>query len=232
MVCFCPLLLCLAACSSSSRTPTQSWTHQWLQSNVLCRAPCWEGITPGQTTVAQAYALLSQNALVRATTIFTSPIALGTSEIDWQWRDGAIGGRVFYDAQDSPHTIQSIQVSYPTSFALQDVIAAYGTPSHIIVTRHLAGLPGESEPSDVDYGISIIYVAKGLLLSAGGTHQLDIHPDLALSTPTFFAPGQAALATFFNEKESKVLVPWQGYHEFGFYCRLEDTKDVCDDGAL
>jgi hypothetical protein len=234
MLSCCFLLLCLVACGQfepSSGTTTQLWTHQWLQSSAICRAPCWEGITPGQTTVAQAYSLLSQNPLTQSTTIFTSPSALDTSEIDWQWRDGAVGGRMFYSVQSSPHIIHVIQVNYPNTFALQDVIAAYGNPSHIIATKHIGGFPGESGPSDVDYSIWVVYLEKGLLLGAGGKHQLDIHADLELSTPTFFAPGQATFTALFNQMESKALVPWQGYREFGFYCRTENTKDVCKAGA-
>ena len=229
MVCIYLFVACLAACNqleSSSGHALQPWTHHWLQSNAPCRAPCWEGITPGQTELAQASTLLMHNALIQSTTIFTSPVAPDKSEIDWRWGNGTLGGRAFYNAQNPPHIIQFLQVNYPDTFSLQQVIGTYGDPSHIIAMQ-AGGFPGESRASQIDQRIWVVYLDKGLLLGVDSHQGWDIRPDLPLSTPTFFTPGIAHFTAFFDQTSNHVLVPWQGYHDFAFYCRAGSENSAC-----
>jgi hypothetical protein len=230
ILCVFLFVLCLAACNPGVSGRGQAlppWTHHWLQSNAACRAPCWEGITPGQTQLTQASSLLSHNPLIQSTTIFTSSVAPDQSEIDWQWGTSTFGGRAFYNAQISPPIIQVLQVNYPDTFLLQELIASYGAPSHIIATMQVGGFPGESPASAVDYSIWVVYLDKGLLLGADRHQGGDIRPDLALSTPTFFIPDRAQFTTFFDQTHSVVLVPWQGYQDFAYYCRAGSTTSAC-----
>lgn len=41
----------------------EDWSYRWLK-GIPCRPPCWEGITPGQTTAREAEEILRQSPII------------------------------------------------------------------------------------------------------------------------------------------------------------------------
>jgi sugar lactone lactonase YvrE len=88
----------------------------WLNGQP-CRAPCWEGITPGTTTVGQALNLLSQHPLIdpSSVAVLSARDVQGNHGFDpanypdvvvWSWvgasGSGSYGGTIYFDRYDSP----------------------------------------------------------------------------------------------------------------------------------
>ena len=221
-------LLFLTACgiASSSTAHSNEWTDRWLQ-GTPCRAPCWEGIRVGKTTATEMAAMLRHTAFVSTAEIITSTVTPNISEVDWTWSDDQLGGRAFYNAQTFPHTINMIQVNYPTDFSLRDVIGAYGPPSHIIATASKGGFVGESDPERLDYSLMIVYMQQGFILSANVEGKPILNEDLRVIHPVFFPPNEQGFTSLFPLHPPEELVPWQGFKDFAFYCRDWDAGRIC-----
>lgn len=134
-------------------------TMRWL-TGVPCRAPCWEGITPGETAYDDAVELLRDK-----------PFLLEEGS-EYPER---------YELAGDP--VDSIVVDVPKQVALKDVIAAYGEPSHIVAFM-LHGLHGDG----VIYVVDIGWQAQGIVLEHGSRSEPEINGELSLDLLQLYAP--------------------------------------------
>jgi hypothetical protein len=126
--------------------PSDDWPSRWLR-GIPCRPPCWEGITPGQTTSAEAADILQQSPIVTDIEIASVPLYPETGLIQWEWvSTGEDGGGALFDSQTPSSPIYLIYPDLPMWFTFDDVIRAYGEPTHV-VARAVHG-------PDIDSGIS------------------------------------------------------------------------------
>ncbi len=92
-----------------------------------CALPCWQGITPGETTVDEAVALLKANDWIEAVTRTDSPPS--TVLLNWTWSDAYPYGS---SADPPPMLIGRSgivwQVYLPTNLRFGDVWLTLGKP--------------------------------------------------------------------------------------------------------
>jgi hypothetical protein len=197
--------------------------HRWLEGDP-CWAPCVEGITPGRTTLSEARAILDQHPFIGLVTISPTDSEVNMSgELKWQWQDNSPGGLVHY-LLAQPQTVVSVIPLNPNPIQLQDVIDAYGVPSHIIAT---ARLPDDYERNlgQPEYGLSLVYLHRGFWLNAVQSTLSEkpmVHPNLMVEVPRFFPTGQQGFLQTRQLVAPQELVAWQGFQSFEFYCR--DTR--------
>jgi hypothetical protein len=179
--------------------PNNTWHTNWLRKEP-CAAPCWEGITPGITSVSAATNILEKNPLL-------TNVKLENSRVSWNWKEsGKPGG--FLDF--SPKGILKITPVYWHTFGFGSLIDAFSEPTQVIASMANTGY--------VSYGISVIYRPQGLLLHYVGTIKPTLNRDLRFTAVIFFDPSPAGFSEAINHNET-ALTDWQGYKNFEFYCR-------------
>ena len=217
----------LGACVSLPGVPSiaqpEDWSYRWLK-GIPCRAPCWEGITPGQTTAEEEVQILQRSPIVTAVKITAIPGAPDVGVVEWNWTNtGRRGGGAEFHAQTPSSPIYLVAPIFPVSFKLGDVIQAYGEPSHIIASSYY----GPDIDSGVFYDLSILYLPQGFIIGvAGGRVKPTLSVDTLSEAVVFFAPGEEGLRSAFQWAAAypNGLIPWQGMKDFDYYCRDEAGK--------
>ncbi len=209
--------------ASSTQPPLPAgWPTRWLR-GVPCRPPCWEGVTPGQTNVLQAVEILKQAPIIATVIVTTTSTLSPIGHILWDWTAGGHGGGADYRRQSSQQTIISIAPIFPTAFPLSDVIQVYGEPSHVV-----AEIRYPPDSGTAFYDLTFVYMSYGFALSTSGLNYMKPIPNesIRLSSPIFFVPNNEGFTQAFDIP-FQVLVPWQGFKSFDFYCRDESTFEPC-----
>lgn len=214
---------------ANSQTQTNSQLDEWLH-GVPCQPPCWEGITPDHSTFDQVEKLVASSSW--AANITKLKYKDGSGEIGWdrpnkpsnEKKFATWGGTVSFDS----NSIATGIFVRPRAYKLSEIVAAYGFPEYVIANTHRTS----PETSGYNNSLHVIYLSKGFSLWIDqiavipAPFPLDkINGDVILTEVDFFPPG-----TYDNSVSGddlmvshldKVMVPWQGYNTFAFYCRNE-----------
>jgi hypothetical protein len=192
-----------------------AWEYLWLK-GIPCSAPCWLGITPGQTLLDDAVKILKQNQFVKSETI-----KIGSNYIRWSWIEGTYEGVAIYNPNSNAHTIINMAAAgYNAKFKLGEIISIYGEPN-FIKANYVGGIPS----------IHFFWFSKGFTIGLDGNQfekPPEINSDLLLGGnsggPKFF--GVITLEQYLKQTSlninANLFVPWQGYNDFYFYCREPD----------
>ncbi len=204
--------------TKENSTPRE-WEYLWLK-GIPCFAPCWLGITPGQTTLDDAVYILKQSPFVK-----TESVKVEFNGVSWYWRQGGYAAHASYDSKLNDHIIKSMGGGYYTQFKLGEIIKIYGEPDYINAAR-TGGIPS----------IYFYWFSKGFSVGMDG-NQFEtppvIDPDLlvgrTLGGPRFFSDRSLEEYTFDQNQDYDIkrFVPWQGYKDFYLYCRDRDKEQAC-----
>lgn len=223
------------------RTPqpiTRSdFNNAWLEGNP-CSLPCWQGITPKETTLAEAIEVLNQLSFIKE-------IEPSYDEmIHFLWDFGGLhplpyGGTLYYQ-KEPPYLIDQIELTLPT-ITLGEVIAAYGEPNYVLVDAYTGGLPQGGDYVIHVYRFLAVYSEQGFIIGKSETafpylRQINSEEELSFMT-TFAIPLQIPLQTppdvatkkVFRGFDTSAFVPWQGYQTFAFYCEQVRSSDFYND---
>lgn len=98
---------------------------------IPCAPPCWEGITPGETSVQEAIELLNTNPYVSDVAYWSRPDD-DVGVIGWHWNGSNKGGVFQYpqtaNQDNSIVRITWFNVSFAGYISLKKVREAYGEP--------------------------------------------------------------------------------------------------------
>jgi hypothetical protein len=198
------------------------WQENWLKGNP-CRPPCWEQITPGKTSASEAVKILERIPYIMSDSITTSVSSLvpEIGDISWEWSDSQEPAGISFDSNIAQQTVRRIGLIFKQPFLLKDVIETYGQPTHV------AASAGYNEAGGITTAVQIIFASQGFWVNT--TAPRDIRPDLWLNYVQLFSPGIGNFAQFFPDYKSNpdLIVPWQGYQSFEFYCRDEYKGNAC-----
>jgi hypothetical protein len=128
---------------------------------AVCGPPCWNGLTPGRSSDADAAAFLQRLPERERSTINDEPVAPGCRVL--QWEEGRAGHRryIYYTTE---HTVMRIVVWLEGRYTLQDVVDRFGPPPYIEALR-------AEGPEAATYFLAVIYPSLGLRLD------MDVPPD-------------------------------------------------------
>jgi hypothetical protein len=213
------LLFEVTACQSIfspqyTPTPTPNppaWFTEWLN-NPVCQPPCWEGITPGKTTITDTQKILIQLPWLM---IDFGPGKLrpldSTITITWK---GVPPSQVAGYADSDDHTYRinqlGLQGDFPTK--IKELIAIYGDPTLVYVPRCDRGA----------CGVSLIFMSDGMMIELYHVRPdwrgyFTVTPDAEITRIWFFPPGEDGFsATFPTEAEIVQMnrMPWVGYSKY------------------
>jgi hypothetical protein len=167
---------------------------------------------PGKTTVEQALEALGDDPL-------TYNITLKQGEVDWLWLKGTGLGRAFYN---QAQLITSISPGGSSVFQLQDITQAYGEPDYVLSS---ICYPYPNTKCHTFY-LSFYWLSHGFSLSGGGKIKPNVTSDMPLEGLIFFVPNdkKAAANATGSGDEVNLMVPWQGFKDYDFYCRQYDAS--------
>jgi hypothetical protein len=206
------LLVLLAACSPppNLRDPNM-WHDESLVTGEPCAAPCWQGITPGETTWTEAQAIISTLS--------------GAIDLQIQEQDGQVGGiwrseasqdyccavvSVSGDAIDATDVVNYIQVRLAPDMTLGELIEAIGEPTYLI--------NGEEVSEDQAY-IVLLYpdipVIVYAFVAGAASGALNASSEIVFAvylTPEAMADEVIATSS---------LQAWDGYQSYSYYAESE-----------
>ena len=208
--------------SSLPVTDVNSQAGRWLK-GVPCQPPCFEGVIPGQTTASQALTLLQKTQYASNVKIGETSMGRDFGTLEWDWE----GKAKYYTSSDkeiSKNVIFSIYSGIPATFRLGDVIAAYGSPSHVLAATALTQNP----KYPVQYSLYIIYLKKGFSLTTplyiSNINKPTINSETLLRSPFFFAPTTEGIRAAWSMSPNAFTNVWQGYKDFDFYCKIQQES--------
>jgi len=192
---------------------------RWL-SGIPCEPPCWEGVTPGVTSGFDAAMIWSTNPLFRKVEVSrASGFGREWGNVDFEMNisSGNSAGEARYALADPQSLIYEIRLPTAYNGNLEDLISAFGPPSHVIIAVY----PYADDPSDHWY-VSILWMSKGLAIDRidrGSPPEID--GELSSLWVTYFSPG---LEGYKKTDVANVLTgfeyflrPWHGYGSFEEY---------------
>lgn len=148
-------------------------------------------------------------------------IAPDSGTVSWNYGTNGTHGTASYQANSSTQVIRIVGAGFQKSFKFSELIAAYGQPTHMDVT---AGTIVDQHGLTFTYGVLVIWIDQGFALGVGGFTKPNITNDLSLDGLRFFEPTLEKYAKTYPYPEANMLVPWQGFKDFDFYCRDPYSK--------
>mgnify|MGYP001199603823 CR=1 FL=1 len=126
------LVLLAAACSPPPELRDQKLLNDdSLLTGEPCEAPCWRGITPGETTWAAALTILEDDRTIEDPTVQTADDSPAVAA-SFKEPDGIdASGQIF---SDDGQTVSLIFLRLAPDLTLDDVLARYGDPTWVIGT--------------------------------------------------------------------------------------------------
>lgn len=208
------VLVFLAACSPPPELrDSKMWQDRSLVTGEPCAAPCWQGITPGETTWNEAQTLISTMSGV---------IDLQTQEQEGQigavWRTNeseqyccAIVSNV-EEAVDDTDVVDYIQVRLSPDVTLGELIEVHGDPTYVV--------NGEEVTEDQAYVVllypDIPIIAYAFVAgAANGT--------LSASSEIIFVVYVTPEAMETEVIRNSNLQAWDGYQSFSYYAESESN---------
>ena len=211
----------ITACQfpSSSRTkltPTPnppSWLSDWLNKPV-CKPPCWEGITPGNTTFTETEKILTELPWIKLNFGPEKPTPnYRRLKFTWQFiQPSKVLGYAYSD--DEEDLTISLGFEGILTTKLKDVINNYGDPSHVFI----------ADCTDHRCGTELLYIDSGMVIYLN-----PLIPDwkgfVAVSSETdirgvgFFPPGRDGFLSAYpaySESFPALVVPWEGYTRYRY----------------
>ena len=199
------------------------WPQDWLL-GIPCRAPCWQGITVGVTTVTETISILESmgdtininiSAFPEDSELYDGVIG----DITWDWqKHGKVWGGI--KAYGNPLTVYSILIGNAEHASLADVISAYGEPSHV-----LASIDGDRNPNI--YFLQIIFHEHGFALDSarsGSSQKPYFDEQWAGFNVRFFEPTPEGFSRVWGGHlitVDEVARPWEGILGFDAYATCE-----------
>lgn len=179
----------------------------------LCRPPCWEGVTPGETSAIEAAEILSANLLFTKVEVIKSPLPrndMGFVNFEWNGRNLRRGDALF-DYTTPDQIIYMIRPNLP-DIGLDEFIEVYGEPSHARAFDYPA--PDIGGPHI--WSLDIIWFSQGIIVNIEQFSKPRIDESLTLDRITYFAPSWVVGSGELSSLSNKVK-PWQGYGDFDLY---------------
>lgn len=207
---FFPIVGMLLACNLASPSPTptskpwDAWLTTWL-TTPTCQPPCWENIIPGTTLITSTIDVLTA---LSGTTSLRGPTLRsdGNVEVLWEFSSSRSSGGWILSDKDYLVNQIILQPAYDQYLPIKDVITAYGSPTHVFVTRGGVEI--------LAYSVHLIYMPSGLaleLLVPEHNYAAIITAETNIERISFFTPGGAGV---YDSATLQRFQPWQGYQEY------------------
>ncbi|MDZ4766857.1 MAG: hypothetical protein SGI73_20145 [Chloroflexota bacterium] len=199
------LVLLTAACSAPELRDSKLLQDTSLATGDPCAAPCWRGITPGETSWSDARTILEDDTTLENLQVQTdenSPAAAA----EWQQRGGSACCQAF---TEDGETVSILFLRTAPTVTLGEVIDAHGEPSYAI------GSPF----SDTQAIVNVIYPSVPMVVYA-------FVPGIV---GEISAGSEIIGVLYMTQKDMDLLITtsnlhdWEGYNPYSVYRGDEDA---------
>ena len=194
---------------------SQDWLTMWL-SKPICQPPCWENITPGETSLSDAVKIITQIPDVRLNETELTPYP-PVEEIFVGWSFGQFGDGTVTAHEDGIIVEIELSPNEKSTLTVDDVIKSFREPSSVV----RADCFGEWF-FPVKCGIDLVFKKIGMVLQLKQSMNMDssitIHSDDQIALITLFRPVQnsespmSPILGYYPDGEMK----WDGYTTYSF----------------
>ncbi len=203
------LVLLFAACAP----PPELRDPNMLQDTSLvsgepCEAPCWRGITPGETTWSDALTILEDDTTIENLNTQTDDNS-NAALAEWNQKGGSACCQMF---SDDGETVSVLLLRVAPTMTLGDVIDRYGEPTYVV------GSPF----TDDQAALNIIYPERDMVIyvfSAGATGTISETSEVFATL--YVVPSQMELLI-----NTTSLHAWEGYGSFEQYSETNEDFEV------
>lgn len=195
------LLLFISACVP----PLNLRNDKYLKDDSLiskepCDAPCWRGITPGETQWSEALTIVEDSADLDDPQVQNAQEGSGIGAV-WQPKDGETCCQM---ATLDGETVSVIVLRLAPTLKLGDLIEARGEPNYVL------GSPGDEEQAI----INLFYPDNFLIVTVfvAGDKKGELSASSEIVGAFYVAPDQMDLIL-----KTNYLYGWKGYQPFSAY---------------
>ncbi len=162
-----------------------------------CTAPCFHGITPGQTTYTDAIALIKKDA---AFSNVQSQDTAKPPQASWSTAGGEACCQM---TADDKGVVNALIAKVTPDMTLQQVIDKYGQPKYVFPVDY----------SDTEVAIATIYPDQGLVVWVSpGNANSKVAPDSKVVMVLFLDP-----KTWNDQLSMATLKGWNGFTDYSAY---------------
>jgi hypothetical protein len=170
-----------------------------------CAPPCWQGISPGETTLDQAEAILKTLPFIDRGTVTRQTAADSSQNLLWHSTLSHPGDWIgsILTQQNVVDTIQIRKLE--ADITLDDLIAVYGEPTEYSVVL----TPPEAPPC---FSVTVIWPEDGLIVAFPSIHSRDAPEGaqlITLDTPVVGLRYESA-SSVADIVDGPGTVPWTG----------------------
>jgi len=216
---FIMIALILSACEKDKESEKISI----LFTDQSCIAPCWQNITPGETSFAQAVGVLSTTMFVKPSEFSPTPkhVTPNYEYSSWGFKEGFIEtGMTIYYISDY---VGLLEFSIDRSINIDEMMGFYGEPDFVSIASGIV----EGRWLSINW----FYPAKGIILRHDGFpwrstgEYIDINSEFPVVTVYYFDPNlydyllENNFFTYRGEVTRDIIQSWSG---FGMYDYFEE----------
>lgn len=200
-----------------------------LLSDMPCAAPCWQGITPGETSRSQAMQILMDSPYIYTESVEEA----GNSEVGgvtWWW--SVPGRRLQPSIRWQNDIVQQITLGLTYDLTVDQVVSKFGPPDALHVGT--GGVPEHSY-----WVVDVYYTARGIQVKAYTPEFSDaLETSTEVGVVIFFAPCslEERVVDIYcagNEHSTQCdvsdivnsMYPWRGYGDL-FEIYYESSSDL------
>ncbi len=203
------LVLLFAACAP----PPELRDPNMLQDTSLitgdpCEAPCWRGITPGETTWSDALTILEDDTTIENLNTQADDNS-NAALAEWNQKGGSACCQMF---SDDGETVSVLLLRVAPTTTLGEVIEQYGDPTYVV------GSPF----TDDQAALNVIYPERNMVIyvfSAGATGTISETSEVFALL--YVVPSQMELLI-----QTTALHVWDGYGAFELYSETNEEFEV------
>lgn len=188
------------------RADEPSLLQDWME-HAPCDAPCWQGITPGETTAEQALEILEN--LPEVEKIGASGSSnLYRGEHVWLGSWPGVFGSFDYDVDT--RLVRSILPPYVGTVRLEQMIERYGEPDYLYVGAYM-DQSFDPNPGRKQFSLRVGFLEGKVwmnVIQEDESIQPTISPSLLLARPSFYKD------FYFKDINGDQPVDWEGFQSF------------------
>jgi len=198
----------------STQTPSlivsASIKNSLLVGNNTCVLPCWQGITPGLTTISDALQALENSPLICKNSLQFDEPSSSSGRAFWNWKDSvASPGDDYPVLKWEGGIVIRITLFLGTNVSVEEIIAKFGVPEQVSASD--LGLP-----EAVEWGVTLYYPSTGFaaqIISLSGPDEEELNPSDVITYIVLLAPSpiEEMIPSLGRNIENTQIYDWKGY---------------------
>ncbi len=118
--------------------PREPWISKWLE-NPACQPPCWEGITPGKSTMTETITVLNTMTGIDISGPSRDYTDRKRLLISWNYQNSQSSGEAETDENGLIINEMYLSIDHQQQVILREIINIYGSPDNVLINRNHAG---------------------------------------------------------------------------------------------